>query len=119
MSRHENGFTMRLELGHPRAIEMVLEGLERVPRSEGTWENFSDPDDEEIDGQAFEEFDASVETLAEDLEQHRKYGGMGSFVLEYQRMAELGHEEAAKRLAEMGDASTKAIVDMLRPVDGI
>lgn len=105
------------ELGHPRAIEMVLEGLQQVPKDESTPE-FSAYD--ELDWQDYEEFDASVETRDEELEMHRKYGGMdslGSFVLEYQRMAELGHEEAAKRLAEMGDASTKAIMHMLRPVD--
>ena len=107
-------------LGHEETIRMVLNGVHNFPGKELEPDGFSakaslgscwDKRGWGHLGEAKPQF-----SHAEDLGR-RSSKPVTEAAWWYQAAAEQGHPEAIKRVAELGDAVTKAIIDMLRPFD--
>jgi TPR repeat protein len=81
------------ELGNPEAAQLILEGANLRPSQD------------------------SVDDVFQWAEPQCRMNDQAEAVWSYQLAAERGHKEAAKRLAEMGEAGTKAIIDLLRSDD--
>ena len=100
------------DCGHQEAVELVLQGLQRVRACDC---EANACDDTGFGEEVFEDLD-EVEEHFQVLEDRRKSEDIARLAWDYLRLAELEHQGAAERLAEMGEAGTKAIIDALRPV---